>query len=435
MWRFVFLASLLVYVHSLDNGLALTPPMGWRSWNHYPADIDQITINGQVEAIAERRHGKPSLLEVGYSHVGLDDAWQDCGAGVNRSFHDAKGFPIINTTRFPNMKAMNDKAHSLGVKTGWYSNNCLCSEARTQPGGHRLQDSEVTALLGFDGIKVDGCGPALDMFEWTRLLNGTQRPLLIEDCLNKKYWTSDVRTPGPIADVIDRCPSNLYRISKDIAPQFLSAMFNVNYGVRLLAPYQNKTHPASRPGCWSYPDMLQVGNGMTLSESRTHFALWCVTSAPLILGYDMTNATIYDAMYPIVSNPQALAINQQWAGWPGSLVKNASEYFDGDTMHGAQGSTPEKISFALWQIWSKPQPQQRGLHQEAVLIINLSDEPQDITLVYTDVNTALGTKVTAIDVWTGQGMHVEQSSTIFRNLGPHESRFLLLSATSDALIV
>merc|ERR1712050_437295 len=100
-------------------------------------------------------------------------------------------------------------------------------------------------------------------------------------------------------------------------------MYNVNVGNFLLGPYQNATHPASRPGCWSYPDMLQVGNIITERESRTHFALWCITSAPLILGFDLTNTTVYDQMYPIITNSMALEVNQVWAGSPGVLVANA----------------------------------------------------------------------------------------------------------------
>ena len=69
-----------------------------------------------------------SLLEVGYIDVGLDDAWQKCGAGVNGSFHDEKGYPIVDTSKFPDMKKMTDYAHSLDLSAGWYGNNCLCRE-------------------------------------------------------------------------------------------------------------------------------------------------------------------------------------------------------------------------------------------------------------------------------------------------------------------
>ena len=72
--------------------------------------------------------GKPtSLADLGYLNCGLDDNWQQCGAGVGGSFHDAQGNPIINKDRFPDMRGMTDYAHSLGLTTGFYDNNCICA--------------------------------------------------------------------------------------------------------------------------------------------------------------------------------------------------------------------------------------------------------------------------------------------------------------------
>ena len=101
------------------NSLATKPPMGWRSWNHFLNQVSQDKIAAQVEALTTRFGGKPSLLEVGYSRVGIDDGWQDCHRGVNGTFHNASGFPLIND-KFPNMGAMNAEAHAKGVMMGWY---------------------------------------------------------------------------------------------------------------------------------------------------------------------------------------------------------------------------------------------------------------------------------------------------------------------------
>eukprot|EP00440_Ansanella_granifera_P071257 gb/GFBE01077339.1/.p1 GENE.gb/GFBE01077339.1/~~gb/GFBE01077339.1/.p1 ORF type:complete len:440 (+),score=80.99 gb/GFBE01077339.1/:1-1320(+) len=435
----LLLAPLSLLLHpgaALDNGLALTPPMGWRSWNYFKGNIDQITMLAQVEAMATRRHGNPSLLELGYSQVGLDDAWQACGAGVNRSFHNESGYPIINTTRFPDMKAMTDYAHRRGVKIGWYSNNCMCREEFTQPGGNAQQDADMTALLGFDGNKVDGCGPNLDMFSWASAFNKTGRPILVEDCLNKEFWDHGLQPESPTAKIIHECPSNFYRISSDIAPQFMSAMFNVNFGQTLVAPYQNRTHPASRPGCWTYPDMLQVGHKLSILESKTHFALWCITSAPLILGFDLADHAVYDAMYPIVANKRALEINQRWAGWPGSLVKNSTEYFRAKTERGASARAINTTTetYPSWQIWSKPQPRQGNSHQEAVLIVNLSPHPQNVTLTYADVSSAFGDRVFATDVWTGKALQLDATQHTFQEIAPHDSHFLMLSSVPGTVI-
>ncbi len=78
-----------------------------------------------------------------------------------------------------------------------------------------------------------------------------------------------------------------------------------------------------------YPDMLEVGcqhgpggagdPGLSLVEARTHFGAWCIVSSPLILSHDMTNDTISDAVWPIIANAEAIAVNQAWAGESGNL--------------------------------------------------------------------------------------------------------------------
>merc|ERR1719454_1886076 len=117
----------------LDDGVALSPPMGWRSWNQFGLNINQSAIEGIYEAIADRSRtvdGKPtSLLDLGYVHAAIDDGWQLCNSGPNgHGFHNASGFPNVNLTRFPDMAAMTAKARSLGLKAGWYENNCHCAD-------------------------------------------------------------------------------------------------------------------------------------------------------------------------------------------------------------------------------------------------------------------------------------------------------------------
>jgi len=80
--------------------------------------------------------------------------------------------------------------------------------------------------------------------------------------------------------------------------------------------------PLSRPGCWAYPDMLEVGNMNNDTEERAHFGAWIIVSAPLILGFDLTNQTILNRVWPLISNTEALAISQTWAGHPGRLLQS-----------------------------------------------------------------------------------------------------------------
>ena len=108
-----------------DNGLALTPPLGWRSWNLFGSNVNQTLIESIMEGMAVRKHnnGTTSLCDLGYCDVGLDDAWQECDspdAAPGMHYHDDKGNPIVNTTRFPDLKAMTDFAHRLNLTAGWY---------------------------------------------------------------------------------------------------------------------------------------------------------------------------------------------------------------------------------------------------------------------------------------------------------------------------
>ena len=121
MQSVAFLTSL---VQSINNGLFWeSPPMGWRSWNCYHDRVNQSIMEAVMNTVTRPyRHGR-SLASFGYKDVGLDDAWQMCGAGINGSFHDIHGNPIVDRKKFPDMKAMVDRAHSLGLTAGWYGNN------------------------------------------------------------------------------------------------------------------------------------------------------------------------------------------------------------------------------------------------------------------------------------------------------------------------
>jgi len=409
-------------VLAADNGLALSPPLGWRSWNFFGFGFTQQDMMKQAAAMTERRGGRPSLQDVGYGRLGVDMGWEGCGKGLNQSFHNASGWPIVNTGKFPNLVEMNAALHQMDLKTGFYFNPCWCSvEWKVWPHGNAPQDVATVLELGFDGIKIDGCGPANNMTEWGELLNASSRPLLIEDCLDKHFWghVPPEEPPTPTADLLKECPGNFYRTTTDIIAHFYSIMGNLITSDTFVKQHEKDYGPVSRPGCWAYPDMLQVGNGISIDESLTHFAAWCITSAPLILGFDLTNTTAYDEVYPIVTNPLALEINQQWAGQPGGLAESAKTNF---TPH---NGTTTVTSFPVWQVWHKPMNPESGKTKEAVLVINLSEEPRNVTLTYSHVQPQLGDSVTATDVWTGKTVETSLKSTVF-SLAPHASRFLVL---------
>ena len=120
------LVGLLRPVAANDNGLAQTPPLGWRSWNLYGANVNQALIQSIMDGMIDKSrtvNGVPtSLLDLGYSDVGLDDNWQACGskdAAPGMHYHDKDGNPLVNYDRFPDFNNMTDHAHSLGLTSGW----------------------------------------------------------------------------------------------------------------------------------------------------------------------------------------------------------------------------------------------------------------------------------------------------------------------------
>ena len=441
MRTYLLCAFAVACVAANDNGLALTPPMGWRSWNCMLQNVSQERILAQVEALIERRNGRASLLELGYSHLGIDDGWQACGTGFNHSFHDANGRPLVNLTRFPSIKSMNDLAHEKGVKMGWYGNNCGCNEMQQfgDIGGHVSQDTHATAELGFDGLKVDGCGPSQNILQWTEALNATGRPVLLEDCLTKRYssrigGSSEIpedQWPYTLEEIFERCPGNFFRLGKDVAPQFYSTVYNLIFTQNLSAPY-NAKGKGSRPGCWTYNDMLEVGNLDTLDESYAHFAAFAVSSSPLILGFDLTDKEKYDEVYPIISSKRALEINQDWAGHPGEPVLDSGSYFDAPTAVGAgarclQTHTCKNQSFPTWQVWRKPLSTPKGAW--AVVALNIAEQASTVRFKFSDIDPNLGSRPVISDVWSGKQVtcqHAGGDDGCELDVKPHAAQFLEL---------
>ena len=119
-----------------DNGLGMTPPLGWRSWNLYEGNVNQSQITRIMDGMVRRKHNRKdhlgniiSLADLGYRDVGLDDTWQKCNspdAAEGMHYHDQYGNPIVNLDRFPSLWEMTRHARALNLTAGWYANNCAC---------------------------------------------------------------------------------------------------------------------------------------------------------------------------------------------------------------------------------------------------------------------------------------------------------------------
>jgi len=205
------------------------------------------------------------------------------------------------------------------------------------------------------------------------------------------------------------CDFNLFRTGGDIVPEFDVVMDKLQY----TTPYQDPKDPISRPGCWAYPDMLEVGNMQPLTpqgfiESRTHFGAWCVVSSPLVLGMDITNKTLLDAVWPILSNKVAIGVNQAWAGHPGRLVLQGPIDKASDPVFGSRA----------WQCWAKALP--NGV--QAVFVVNRSEKPVTITVPLAALGVADGVKV--YDIWGKDDSGTLEEHWVIENLQPHDSTFV-----------
>jgi len=463
-----------------DNGLGLTPPMGWRSWNLFGADVTQELIQGIMLGMTSRARtvdGVPtSLCDLGYCDVGLDDNWQQCGSyGADEfTYHsEDTGYPVINTDRFPDMKAMTDYAHSLNLTAGWYGNNCICKDhcgsgkQHNEDQGGACYQGDVDSLVsfGFDGVKLDNCGDQKDLQLWSDLITATGRPVMIENC----HWGFTVPhrvVTNATADDEIWCPWNFFRTSQDVRASYSSVLFKLATTV----PFAERG--LSFPGCWAYPDGLEVGcahgpggdndPGLSAEETRSHFGSWCIVSSPLTLSHDVNNDTITDAIWPVIANPEAIAINQAWAGHSGSPFKRAADtvtlppiykpsssssspssprLMAGRNARGEQGVEEETAASFLpvkahaWQYLSKPLSYESPA--VAVLLMNQASTPQSLTLNFADVPGFLPTPtddgspapaVAVRDVWARSGLGTFAGGVFATPLlQAHDAAFLVLT--------
>ncbi|MEV1023400.1 NPCBM/NEW2 domain-containing protein [Streptomyces sp. NPDC050264] len=287
---------------ALDEGLALTPPMGFNNWNstHCSADFDESMVKGIADLFVDK-----GLKDAGYQYVNLDDCWA-------LSARDANGKLVPDPARFPNgIKAVADYVHSKGLKLGIYTSagTKTCSNVGF-PGalGHEYSDARQFADWGVDYLKYDNCNnqgvDAKQRYTTMRdALRATGRPIVYSICEwgeNKPWeWAGDL--------------GQLWRTTGDISDSWGSMLSLLKQNLPL-AQYAG-------PGHWNDPDMLEVGNGgMTDTEYRTHFSMWSVMASPLLIGTDLRTAS--GTTYEILSNRDVIAVDQDPLGKQGTVVSS-----------------------------------------------------------------------------------------------------------------
>ncbi|KAM3274605.1 hypothetical protein ACQJBY_043573 [Aegilops geniculata] len=269
------------------NRLGRTPQMGWNSWNHFGCKIDEVIIRKIADAMVDT-----GLAKLGYEYVNLDDCW----ASHDR---DSQGNLAANGTTFPSgMRALADYVHGKGLKLGVYGDAGLRTCSRLQPGslGYEDQDARTLAAWGIDYLKYDNCNnqnisPLTRYNRMSEALMNSGRDVFFSLC---EWGVDDPATwAGSFA--------NSWRTTEDIKNTWESMTDN--------ADKNDKWAPYAGPGGWNDPDMLEVGNGgMTIEEYRSHFSIWALVKAPLILGCDVSSMT--PETKDIISNQNVIAVNQ-----------------------------------------------------------------------------------------------------------------------------
>jgi alpha-galactosidase len=290
-------------VKAWDNGLALTPPMGWNSWNKFGCNVSEDLIKSMADAMVTS-----GMKDAGYQYVVIDDCWQ-----VSR---DANGNIVADAQRFPSgIKGLADYVHAKGLKFGIYSDAGTQTCAH-RPGsqGHEYQDALQYAGWGVDYLKYDWCntGKANAESAYTTMrdaLKTAARPIVFSLCewgTSKPWlWAKDVgnswRTTGDISDC--------WHCEKRDALGFVQ-----------IVDMQDGLETYAGPGHWNDPDMLEVGNGgMNATEYRAHFSFWCLLAAPLIAGNDLRNMT--PEIKEILTDKEVIAVNQDPLGMQGRRVR------------------------------------------------------------------------------------------------------------------
>jgi len=369
------------------GALAATPQMGFNNWNstHCRAEFNETMIRGIVDKFVEL-----GLKDAGYRYVNIDDCW----AYWQR---DKDGNLKPNPERFPGgIKPIADYVHSKGLKFGIYTSagNFTCEpkqENRGFPGGlgHEQRDAKLFASYGIDYLKYDNCNneklPAKPRYvAMGEALRATGRPIFYSVCEwgeNKPWlWAGEAAVGG-----------NSWRTTGDIQDTYASMLKIFKQNV-VLDRY-------AKPGHWNDPDMLEVGNGgMTEVEYRSHFSLWAIMAAPLLIGTDLR--TIKPEALQILLNKDVIAIDQDPLGVQGKRIR------DRDGVH----------------VIVKP----LANGDRAVAIFNETDRARDAAVGVAELGLDASRRYTLRDLWSREQHAGDGSLKV--TLAPHATAIYRISA-------
>ncbi|MHA4806627.1 putative Ig domain-containing protein [Flavitalea flava] len=298
--------------------LALTPAMGWNSWNCWGLSVSEDKVRSSAKALIDK-----GLADHGWTYINIDDGWQEPKRRSDST--------LMPNDKFSGMKALGDWLHEKGLKFGIYS-----SPGPRTCGGYlgsylnEQKDAGTYASWGIDYLKYDWCsydgvvGSDTALVSYIKpyrvmqkALEGGKRDIVYNLC---QYGMKDVWKWGSTVD------GQSWRTTEDIEDTWES-LCRIGFQQAALYPY-------AKPGNWNDPDMMivgQVGWGENLHPSRltpdeqyTHVSLWSLLAAPLLIGCDISK--LDEFTLNLLTNDEVLAIDQDVLGRQAQQVIRNDKY-------------------------------------------------------------------------------------------------------------
>lgn len=316
----------------IGDKIALTPPLGWNSWNVWGNSVTQEQVLSSARAMVES-----GLADCGWTYINIDDGWQGVRGG--------KWNAIQPNRKFPDMKALADEIHAMGLHFGIYSGPWVGTYA-----GH-IGSSCDNADGTYEYIKEGLCDDVYKL-DRSKVARSSVRYFgkysFVEadvkqwaawgvDYLKYDWYPNDEEHAREVAEAIGRCGRDMvlslsnkapladaavwtdcaqaWRTTDDIRDSWAS-MSTIGFD------HQDRWAPYRGPGHWPDADMLVVGkvgwgpkvkpSALTPDEQYTHISLWALLANPLLIGCDM--ASLDDFTLGLLSNTEVLDVNQDPLG-------------------------------------------------------------------------------------------------------------------------
>ncbi len=409
----------------IGEKIALTPPLGWNSWNSWAGSVDQDKVLRSARVLVSS-----GLINHGWSYVNIDDTWQGERTGP--------GHALEANAKFPDMKGLCDQLHAMGLKAGIYSTPWVTSYA-SYPGGssdtpegtwtralagdqgHRIApnhfaaaDAKQWAAWGFDYLKYDwNPNDVGSTAEMNQALRQSGRDIALS-----------LSNSAPFEHAADWTHlANAWRTTGDIADTWGRPRTSWQQGMGQIAFSQDRWARFSGPGHWNDPDMLVLGTvslaqpmhstHLTPDEQYTHISMWSLLSAPMLIGCDMEKLDSFTLS--LLTNDEVLAVDQDALGT--GPIKVSGPAFTVPPY----GAVPADNPGGNAMVYSKTL-------EDGTLAVGLFNVgPQETTVAVNFVDLKLTGRQPVRDLWRQKNLGVFQGS--YRTVVPSHGAALVKIGT------